>query len=389
MYNFDEIINREGTDCLKYDIRNVYFGNAEVLPMWVADMDFATPEFIREAIIKKASEPIYGYGIRPQSWYDAIINRMQKRYNWQVKKNEIAFAPGVVPAFTMLIEALTNPGDKVIIQPPVYHPFFNAVTDNGRQLIENPLIEKNNRYTIDFDDLERKIDSRTKVLLLSSPHNPVGRVWTAEELEKLGTICVKHKLTIISDEVHSDLTLPKFQFIPTATVSETIANQTITIIAPSKTFNLAGLSTAVVIAQNKVLMQAYNNKLSDWHINQGNIFGTVALEAAYNRGDEWLEALLNYLQNNIDYLHNFLAERVPKITFEKPEATYLIWLNFKQFGLSQKELNDKLINEALLGLNNGVTFGKEGEGYMRINLACPLEVVKEACNRLEKVFGHL
>ncbi len=381
-YNFDEIINREGTACYKYDLRKKIFGRDDIIPMWVADMDFNTPPFIIDAIRKRLEHEVFGYSFRPDSFYEAIINWLKHRHNWPVKKEWISFSPGVVPALNMIIMAFTQPGDKVIVQPPVYFPFYSAVTNHNRLLVRNPLVLNNERYEMDYEDLERKIDKRVKMLILCSPHNPTGNVWKKDELEKLIEICIKNNILILSDEIHSDIIFSGNKHLPAAGLSDKITQQIITLMAPSKTFNIAGLSTSFVICQNPALLKKYNNMLDALHIAQGNIFGNVALEAAYNHGNEWLDQLIQYLQDNLNFAIHYLVKKIPGIHPIKPEATYLLWLDCRKQGMNDKELNDLLSRKAGLGLSAGSLFGPEGQGFVRMNIGCPRFTLHQALDRL-------
>jgi len=381
-YDFDKIIDRRGSNCLKWDFASTFFGTNDLLPMWVADMDFESPPSVLNAIRRRAEHGVFGYTARPQSYYQAIINWVEKRHNWQIKREWLSYAPGVVPAIHLCIMAFSHPGDKVIVQTPAYYPFFSAVRNTGRQLETNPLKNVEGHYEMDFDDLEKKIDSRTKILILCNPHNPVGRVWTRDELARIGEICLKHDIKIISDEIHSDLVFKEYEHTPMASLSEDLALQTITCISPSKTFNLAGLSTAVVIAPNKRMLQEYNNALSSVGLGLGNVFGIVALEAAYSHGEEWLEQLLTYIKGNYEYMKEFLKQHLPQIKITELQGTYLAWLDFRDFGMTTKELRDFLYNKAKVGFEDGSVFGKEGEGFMRVNLACPRSTIEEAMRRL-------
>ena len=388
-YNFDEIISRKNTDSVKHDKLKIIFGAEDVLPMWVADMDFKTPSFIMEAIRKRAEHEILGYTVRNDAFFNSVIHWMNIMHQWKVQKDWISFSPGVIPAFTMSIMALTNPGDKIIIQPPVYHPFFTSVLNTGRQLVQNQLKFENNSYYFDFEDLKKQIDSRTKMIILSHPHNPVSRVWTKDELKELGEICVKNNILIVSDEIHSDLVYKNYKHIPIASVSEEIAQNTIALYAPSKTFNLAGLSTAVLIIPNKKLKKSYDNFLNDYHLHGGNIFGNVALEVAYSQGKPWLDELIDYLQENVNLVKEFANKHSSKMTLIEPQATYLLWLNFKALNLDHKELESFFIKKAKLGMNSGTMFGKGGEGFHRLNIACPKSIVLQALNQLNQALNSL
>lgn len=383
-YNFDKIIPRENTACVKYDLRKMFFGTASVLPLWVADMDFETPDFIREAIINRANHPVYGYTFRTGTFSESIVNWMYKRHKWMIMKEWVSFSPGVVPALNMAVLAFSKPGEKVIVQPPVYFPFFSAVKNHGRKLVYNQLREKEGHYEMDFNDLEKKIDAKTRLLFLCHPHNPVGRLWSYHELETLVEICTRKNILIVSDEIHSDLMLNGNTHIPIAKISQKAAEISLTCIAPSKTFNLAGLSSSALIIPNETLRKTYEKKLDDLHVGMGNLFGIVSLEAAYNSGEEWLEQLLAYLNENLRFMNDFFLERIPEVKVIPPEATYLVWLDFRGLGLKNKELKEFIIRNAGLGLNDGPSFGPGGDGFQRINIALPRAVLKTALEKLEK-----
>jgi len=382
-YHFDKIINREDTDSVKYDLRKLYFRKDDVIPLWVADMDFETPEFIVDAVKKRAEHPIYGYSIKSDSYHQAIINWVKESHGWEIQKDEISFSPGVVPGFTLAILAFSKPGDRIVVQPPVYFPFFMAVEENGRKLVHNQLIEKDNYYSIDFVDLEKKLSHpKTTILLISNPHNPVGRVWKREELEKMILLCEKYQVILLSDEIHSDLIFSDHRHIVAANINDSAKERTVTFMAPSKTFNMAGLGTSFLLIQDKKLIKRYDEILQAYHLGMGNVFGNVALEAAYDQGRPWLNDLLDYLKKNVDFVDSFLKNHIPEITFAKPEATYLLWLNCKSLSLNDEQLNNFFIHEAGLGLNKGSIFGKGGEGYMRMNIACPRAIIEKALKQL-------
>lgn len=384
-YNFDNIIKRENTGSIKYDLRKEYFGKSDVIPMWVADMDFAIPDFIQDAVIKRAHHPVYGYTALDESFFNSVINWMDKRHNWKVKKEWIGFTPGVVPALNFAILAFSKEGDGVIVQPPVYFPFFSAVKDNNRIMLENKLIYKDNYYTIDFNDLEEKA-KKAKILLLSSPHNPVGRCWTKEELTKIGEICIRHNVIIVSDEIHHDLILPGYKHTPLATISESMANQTITCAAPSKTFNVAGLASSVSIISNPDLYKQFNSLLERLHVSRGNFFGYTALTAGYSKGSEWVDDLMKYIAGNFKYLDDFLNSELPEIHLTKEESTFLAWLDFTDTGLTDKKIKEKLIFEAGLAFSPGSIFGDGGKGFQRMNIAAPKKIIEKACEKLKEVF---
>lgn len=388
-YNFDEIIPRENTDCVKYDIRKVIFGTEEVLPMWVADMDFRTPDFIIDAIKKRLEHEILGYTFRGKSFTDSIIKWNKKRHGWHIKPGWISFSPGVVPAVNMLVLSLTNPGDKIIVQPPVYFPFFSAVNNNDRTLVENPLKLENGRLSMDIDDLAKKAKGAT-MMIISHPHNPGGSVWTKDELTRMAEICLENDVIIVSDEIHSDLIFPQFKHIPLASLSDEIARQTITCNAPSKTFNLAGLATSYLVISNNDYLEKYNAMLNDKiHANMGNVFGPVALQAAYDHGESWLDQLLDYVWKNVEYVAAFCENNMPEIKVIKPESTYMIWLDCRALNMKGDALKDFFIKKAGLGFNDGQVFGTGGEGFMRMNVACPRFTVEEAMKKLAHAVNSL
>ncbi len=385
VYNFDEKINREGTESVKYDLRNNVFGKADVIPMWVADMDFRTPDFIREAVIERAKYDVYGYTFREDAYFEAIAAWIRRRHQWDVRKEWMTYTPGVVAAFNMAVLGLTKEGDEVIIQPPVYPPFFHAVESHGRKLVTNPLIDTDDGFIMDYELLEKQAKT-AKMLILSNPHNPVGRCWTRDELKRLGDICMRNNVLVFSDEIHCDLVLPGHKHVPFASVCEEFAQHSLTAHAASKTFNLAGMATSTIIVPNEKLRKTYVNFVESTEIHLGNIFGKIATKTAMEKGEEWLQQLLVYIQGNIDYVVDYINKELPKIRVHKAEATYMLWLDFSAYNLDNKELNHKMIFEAGLGLNNGKEFGKQGEKCLRINLACPRSVVAEAMKRIKEVF---
>jgi len=386
-YNFDKLINRKGSGSIKYDRAKAVFGTDNILPMWVADMDFETADFIIDAIKGRIEHPVFGYTMRKPSFNDSFINWAQKRYNWNVEEKWLDFSPGVVSALSMSVLAMTEENDKIIIQSPVYHPFYEVIEGNNRQISINNLVKKGEKYEIDFDNLQRLVDEKTKMMIISNPHNPVGRVWTKEELTKLADFIIKNDLILVSDDIHADFVFSGYHYTPISSLSDEIAQRTITVLSPSKTFNIAGLSTSIVVIPNKEIKIKYAKKSAALHLFLGNIFGSVAFESAYKNGAEWLDELLKYLENNIDIVVDFINNEIPSIRVFKPEGTFLIWLNFENTGLSHEEIKNKLINEAKLGFNDGMDFGKNGEFHFRMNIATQTEVVKDALERLKKVFG--
>jgi cystathionine beta-lyase len=385
IYDFDKIIDRENTNCVKYDLREAVFSNPNVLPMWVADMDFETPDFAREAVMKRAMHPIYGYHFKDKPYFQSIQGWLQRHHQWEVPTEWMSFVPGVVCGFNMAVLAFTQEGDEVIIQSPVYPPFHHAVSEHGRKLVYNSLKIGMNGYVMDFELLE--FQARTaKMLILCNPHNPVGRCWTREELQRVSDICLRNNVLVLSDEIHCDLVLPGYKHTPYATLSEEARQNCIVFHAASKTFNLAGLATSTAIVPNEVLRKHYVHYVEALEAHLGNIFGKVATQASMEQGDEWLHQLLDYVQGNIDYVSEFLSKNLPEVKFFKPQATYMMWLDFNGFGLTEEELWRKMTQEAQLGFNRGSDFGKDGSGFFRINLACPRVVVEEAMRQLLSCF---
>lgn len=385
-YNFDEIIDRRNSNCMKYDNCEAIFGKSDILPMWVADTDFRTPHFITDAIQKRASHPVYGYPIIPDSYYQSIIEWQKKRHNWNVQKEWITFSPNVVTGIASLVLSQTMPGDKIIVQPPVYFPFFHVVEANNRVLVENTLAYKNGRYTFDIDQLKKVIDKNTKMLILCSPHNPGGMVWSREELVSLGDICIENNIIVVSDEIHADIIFGAHKHTPFASISEKYAQNSIVSMSASKTFNVAGLSSSYLIIQNKEHKQAYDNFMKGTHIGSGNFFGVIATESAYLNGEEWLEQLKAYLWENYLYFENYINQYIPGIEIIKPESTFLLWLDVSGTGMTGMEAYQKLVDEGL-GVSPGKLFGTGGDQFLRINIGCPLSVIKQALEIMKHVFA--
>ncbi len=384
-YDFDKVVDRRNTNSIKWDANEARFGEKDLLPLWVADMDFEVAEPIVNAIQERVSHKIYGYNMAADSTYDAVAHWLKKRHGWEVEKESMKFSPGVVPALSTLVRALTAPGDKVMIQTPVYYPFFKMVENNDRELVQNELVyrEEEKRYYIDFEDFEQKAkDPALKMVILSNPHNPVGRAWNKEELEKMGRICVDHDVIIISDDIHFDLMLNGNQYIPIASLSEEFKQQTVTCIAPSKTFNLAGMQTSVILLPNKEHREAFAAEIETQGIGMLNSFGAAAMEAAYNHGDEWLDQLISYLEDNLEFLKGFISEKLPKVDVIEPEGMYLVWMDFRKYGLDYKELESVMLKEAKIALNQGHIFGEGGRGFLRINIACPRSTLNEGLERI-------
>ncbi len=388
-YNFDEEIDRLNTSSIKYDGLQQFFGSDDLLPMWVADMDFRTPHFIISALRNRLEHEVLGYSIRSESFQDAVVGWLKRRHGWEINKDWIVFTPGVVPAINIAMLAHTLPGDIVITQPPVYFPFFNAVTDHGRKLVYNKLSLVDGRLAVDFDDLENECRKGAKMIIISSPHNPGGNVWTSDELSKIAAICLRHNVLIISDEIHSDLVYKPYKHTPMASLSDEIAAKTITFIAPSKTFNVSGLSSSLAIIPNETLRKQFVSTLDHLHIGLGNIFGNVAMEAAFTYGDEYVGELMEYLAGNVALVESFLETHIPQIIPVRPEATFLVWLDCRGMGMSDKELNDFFLKKARLALNQGIQFGPGGEGFMRLNIGCPKATLLKGLNRLKHAFSTL
>lgn len=389
MWNFDKIVSREGTNCIKYDRREETFGKKDVIPMWVADMDFNCPDFITDSIRKRLDHEIYGYSYRPAEYFQSIIDWTNTRHHWKIEKEWILFCPGIVPALNFCTLAFTEPGDSIIVQPPVYFPFFSAVESHGRKLISNRLTESDGTWSMNLNSLISAIDSRTKMIFLSNPHNPVGRVWSPEELNDLAAVCLEEKIIIVSDEIHCDLVLPGYIHTPLASLSDEIASQTVTLIAPSKTFNLAGLSTSSVIIKNPELRKLLCTTIDNLHIGGGNIFGTIASVAAYTHGAEWLGGLLDYIDNNVEIVKDYCGKMIPEIIPVHPEATYMIWLDCRKFGMTGKELQKFFVHRAGIGMNEGSAFGQGGEGFMRMNVGTTQKILIRALEQIEKAVSEL
>lgn len=388
-YDFDSIIERRGTNSLKWDFSKEVFGSEELLPMWVADMDFLTPKKIEEAIEKRVEHGVFGYTGKGEAYYKSIINWVDKRHGWDIKKEWILSLPGVVPTLSAAILSFTKPGDKVLIQTPVYHPFFTVIEGNERVKVENRLIQGKDSYEIDFKDLEEKLSQGVKMMILCNPHNPVGRVFKKEELIRIGEICKRHNVIIVSDEIHSDIIYKGHKHIPIASLSKEFSDITITCIAASKTFNVAGLSASAAIISNDGLREKFSKTADTLGIGSSNLLGGVALEASYTYGEEWLENLIWYLEGNRDYLLDFVKKRIPKIKAYKSEGTYLVWLDCRGLNMNSDELNHFMIKNAKVGLNNGTSFGTGGEGFMRINIGCPRKLIQEGLERIEKAVNNL
>ena len=382
-YNFDEVVCRKHTDALKLEALAPRWGRTDLLPMWVADMDFKTPPFIVEVMKKRMECEVFGYTARPESWYEAIISWQARRHQWTIAKEMISFVPGVVPALAMAVQSFTERGEKVMIQQPVYNPFAQVVRNNHRELVNCPLELKDGQYHINFEVFEEKIKG-CKLFLFCHPHNPGGRVWTREELQKVAAICAKNNVIIVADEIHADLTLPPYQHIPFATVSEEAVQNSVVFASPSKAFNMAGLATSYAVIANPTLRRRFESYVEGNELAAGNVFAFNTVVAAYNKGEEWLQQMLNYVQGNVDEVIHYIEKYIPQLKVIVPQASYLVFIDFSALQLSQKEIVALCTDKAHLALNDGAIYGEEGKGYMRINLACPRSVVKQALIQLKE-----
>lgn len=415
-YNFDKITNRKGTNCLKYDFAVERGKPADVLPLWVADMDFPVSEEISKSLHAAVEHGIYGYTQPKDAYYNAVMNWMERKHNWKTKREWIVKTPGVVFALGAAVKAFTDPGDAILIQNPVYYPFTNIIRDNNRKVVDNtlayhPVTERtvvpvttddaseqqiNNvgtvspAYQIDFQDFERKIEQEhVKLFILCNPHNPVGRVWTVEELQKLGEICLRHHVIVVSDEIHNDFVYPGYEHTVFANVDPRFAEFTLTCTAPSKTFNLAGLQISNIFIPNENLRKAFKTEIDRTGYDEPNALGVVACEAAYRAGEDWLEQLRAYLLKNLNFLRDFLQEKIPQIHLVEPEGTYLVWLDCSELGITSKELDQFIVDKAGLWLDGGSMFGPSGAAFQRVNIACPQATLELALNKLKAaVEGH-
>ena len=381
-YNFDEVVCRKHTDALKLEALARRWGRTDLLPMWVADMDFKTPPFIVEVMKKRMECEVFGYTAKPESWYEAIISWQKRRHKWTITKEMISFVPGVVPALAMAVQAFTQPGEKVMIQQPVYNPFAQVIRNNHRELVNSPLELKDGQYHINFKLFEKKIKG-CKLFLFCHPHNPGGRVWTREELKKVATICAQNNVIIVADEIHADLTLLPYEHIPFASVSKEAKQNSVVFASPSKAFNMAGLATSYAVIANPTLRRRFESYVEGNELAAGNVFAFNTVVAAYNKGEEWLQQMLTYVQGNIDEVVSYIKENIPQLKVIIPQASYLVFIDFSALQLNQKDIVALCTNRAHLALNDGSIYGEEGNGYMRINLACPRSVVRQALAQLK------
>lgn len=389
IYNFDEIVDRSQNNAVKLEEAKYLFGTNDVIPLWVADMDFKTAPCIVEAIKARADQGIFGYTSRPEEYFQSVANWQQRRNGWAADTAKMAFSYGVVPGIHMALEFATQPGDRVLIQPPVYHPFAAAIEDTGREVVESPLVrDEQGYYTIDFNDFEAQLKTGVKAFILCNPHNPVGRCWTPAELKTMGDLCVRYGVEIISDEIHSDLMLDGHHHTCMASLSPEIAALTTTCIAPSKTFNLAGLQAATVVFPTVERRKACQEEQLKTHSGRNNCFSIVSTIAAYTDGEEWLEQLLVYLSGNMQLIRDFCKERIPELKPNTPEATYLNWIDARALGLEDDALLRFMVDQAGVAMNRGDGFGKEGSGFLRLNAACPRSVIEKALTQIESALRN-
>ena len=387
---FDTYLERRGTRSSKWDGCNAKFGvdpSVELLPMWIADMDFRSPTEVVEALAQRVQTQAFGYTTVPDSFYDAILSWVERRYHWKIQKEWIVFTPGVVPAFNVAYQAFTQPGDGIIVPSPSYYPFFDGVRNNGRKVVACPLVEADGYWTLDFDLLEQQVkEPDNKVLILSNPHNPTGRCWTAQELERLGTLCAENGVILLSDEIHADLIMEGGCHTCVGTLSQRIVDNTIFHFAPSKTFNLAGLQTAYTVIPNPELRQRFTAAITANRVINMNWFGQVALETAYNRCEGYVDALCRYVSANMDYMADYLKENLPMLKMRRSEGTYMVWVDFRGTGMTTEEIERFIIHDAHIAVDLGTWFGAGGAGFLRFNLACPRMLVERAMEQLTQAF---
>lgn len=384
VYNFDEIVDRTHNNAAKYDERKKKFGTDDVIPLWIADMDFKVAKPIEDALIDKAKQGIFGYVSRPEAYWDALCGWQKRRNNWEIDKSLLSFCSGVVPALAALVRQLSEPGELILIQTPVYPEFYEVVENADRKVLTNRLKEKDGNYEIDFEDFEEKLRQGPKAFILCNPQNPVGRCWRREELKRMGELCVNYHVPILSDEIHSDLMLWGNEHTPMAAISPEIGANTITCTAVSKTFNLAGLQASSVIFNNQEEHERFERFWHSLEIHRNNCFSLAASIAAYNEGEEWLEQLITYLEGNMRFIHDYCEANIPQIKPNIPECTYLVWLDCRAIQKTDAKLNEFMVKEAKLGLNAGCDFDRELSGFMRLNAACPRSILEKALEQLKE-----
>ena len=383
-YNFDDVIDRRGSGDIKHDVLQERWGRSDLLPLWVADMDFATPPFIVEAMKARMEHPIFGYTVTPEAYWQAIIEWVKSHHQWELRKEWLTYIPGIVKGIGFVLNCFTQPGDKVIIQPPVYHPFRLVPQGNGREVVYNPLREVDgDTYDMDFDNLAAVCDEQCKVLILSNPHNPAGICWHRETLERLAEFCYDHHILVISDEIHCDMALFGHKHIPFASVSEKAAHCSITFQAPTKTFNIAGIVSSYAIVPDDILRRKFYGWMQANEFDEPTILAPIATIAAFTQGEEWRQQMLNYIEGNILFVEDYCREYLPEIKPVRPQASFLIWLDCRALGLNHDALQEFFVDKAHLALNDGEMFGKEGSGFMRLNVASPRSVIEQAMERLK------
>ena len=387
-YNFDEVIERHGTSCVKFDRLKEMFGDENLIPLWVADMDFRTPDFIVEALKKRCEHEIFGYTFGSDEYYESIINWVHYKHNWKIQREWISYIPGIVKGIAFAIQCFTQKGDKIMVMPPVYHPFFLVTQKNEREVVFSPLVLKDEQYYIDFNRFRQDIQG-CKLLILSNPHNPGGRVWTKEELSQIADICYESGTLVISDEIHADLTLPPYKHPTFALISEKARMNSLVFMSPSKAFNMPGLASSYAIIENDELRHRFQTYMEASEFSEGHLFAYLSVAAAYSHGTEWLDQVVAYIKGNVDFTETYLKEHIPAIKMIRPQASYLIFLDCRALGLNQEELNRLFVEGAHLALNDGTTFGKEGEGFMRLNVACPRATLEKALKQLEQAVMDL
>lgn len=390
MYDFDKIIDRHGTNCLKFDFAKERGKNGDELSLWVADMDFEVAKPITDALQAQVNHGIYGYTEVKSDYFDIVKNWFKDNFGWEIKKGSLVKTPGVVYAIAMAVKAFTKEGEAVIIQQPVYYPFSEMIIANNRKLVNSPLVLKDGRYEIDFEDFEKKIvENNVKLFILCSPHNPVGRVWSVEELKRIGDICIKHDVVIFSDEIHADFVYEPNKHHVFASLGESYAANSVIATAPSKSFNIAGLQVSNIFIENKKLRDAFRNEIVKSGYSQLNTMGLVAARAAYESGKEWLDEVRAYIKDNLIFFRDYLKENIGELSLIEPEGTYLVWVDFRKLGLSEKQREDLIVNKAKLWIDSGAMFGVDGEGFERFNIACPREYLKMALDSLAKAIKGL
>ena len=388
-YNFDKITDRHGTDALKTDVLQARYGRADLLPLWVADMDFETPPFIVDALRHRLEHPIFGYTVEPADYWPAVTDWIRQHHAWDVKREWLSYIPGIVKGIGMVINVFVKPDEKVIIQPPVYHPFRLTPEGNRREVVYNPLREVDGTYEMDFDNLEQVADEKCRLLILSNPHNPAGITWSAETLRRLAHFCATHHILVISDEIHSDMALYGNRHVPFASVSEEAAQCSITFGAPSKTFNIAGIVSSYSIVPNDALRETFYAWLAANELNEPTLFAPIATVAAFREGEEWRQQMLRYVEGNVDFVADYCAAHLPGVRPWRPQASFLLWLDCRGLGLDHDALVDLFVNKAHLALNDGAMFGKEGSGFMRLNVGSPRAVIKQALDQLADAVSTL